>query len=65
MPNMLLVSFLWLPKLLITIVSGSVAVQRVFSALEFVKTTRRNRLEGEHLELCTDEGAELIQFAKL
>ena len=37
---------------MITVVSGNVADERAFSALEFVKTARRNRLEGEHLEAC-------------
>ena len=44
--------FLNLDKLLITVVSGSVADERAFSGLEFVKTARRNRLSGEHLEAC-------------
>ena len=44
--------FLVLAQLLITVVSGSVANERVFSALEFVKNTRRNALQGDHLEWC-------------
>lgn len=43
--------FIKLAKLLLTVVSGSVADERVFSALEFVKCPRRNKLK-QHLELC-------------
>ena len=44
--------FILLAKLLITVVSGSVADERVFSAWEYVKNTRRNRLKDYHLEAC-------------
>lgn len=40
-----------LARLLSTIVRGSVAHEHVLFALEFVKTSRRNGLEGKHLEL--------------
>lgn len=41
-----------LARLLLTVVSGIVADERVFSALEFVKNSRRNCLQGEHLQIC-------------
>lgn len=44
--------FLRLASLLITVVSGSVADERVFSALEFVKNNRRARLKDAHLMQC-------------
>jgi hypothetical protein len=40
-----------LAKLMLTVVSGSVADERVFSALEVMKGARRNRL-NTHLECC-------------
>jgi hypothetical protein len=43
--------YLRLAKLLLTVVSGSVADERVFSVMEFVKCPRINRLQ-RHLELC-------------
>jgi hypothetical protein len=43
--------FFRLARLMMTAVSGSVADERVFSALEVVKGARRNRLDT-HLECC-------------
>ena len=49
--GILVAEFLRLSELLIAIASGSVADERVLSALEFVKSARRIHLPHDHLQI--------------
>lgn len=44
--------WLRLGQLALTIVPGSVAAERLFSNVSFIKSKLRNRLEPEHLSAC-------------
>ena len=41
-----------LARIALTMVSGSVEEERVFSAMNFIKSDRRTRLQEEHMDVC-------------